>query len=172
MHTESDGIAGSLTEAVELPFRKATIVVNKRNVWNTVKSATIFLRRHVISKTGEFDENLGIGSPTGLGAGEETDYLLRVLSNGFHVVQNTDIRIIHPPIIKDFNQCRKVFSYTKGASYVFRKYHFPVYIFLYQLIRPLAGIVFFSVLFRNIRVKYYYHSLKGKLSGYFYPANR
>jgi glycosyltransferase involved in cell wall biosynthesis len=168
---ETDGVAGSLTETIELPFRKATYVVNKRNVWKTVKSATIFVRRHVISKTGDFDENLGIGSPNGLGAGEETDYLLRVLRHGFHVVQNTEIRVVHPPIIKDFAQYRKVFSYTKGASYVFRKYQFPVSVFLYQLVRPLVGIVFFSLLFQNTRVKYYYYSLKGKLSGYFYPAN-
>jgi glycosyltransferase involved in cell wall biosynthesis len=166
-----DGIAGSLIETVDLPIVNKAVGVNKRNIWRTVKSATVFLRKEVISRTGMFDENLGIGSPVGLGAGEETDYLLRALSKGFAIVQITSVRIIHPPIIKDYNQWRKVFSYTKGSSYVFKKYRFPVYIFLYQILRPVIGIVFFGLFLRSNRVKYYFYSLKGKVSGYFYQGS-
>ncbi|ANE50012.1 glycosyltransferase family 2 protein [Flavisolibacter tropicus] len=166
-HSNYSGISGSLTEDINLPIKESTAVINKKNIWETVKSATVFLRKDVITKTGLFDENLGVGSGTGLGAGEETDYLLRVINNGFSIVHITAIKIIHPPIITNYNQWAKVFSYTKGSSYVFRKHKFPIYIFLYQIIRPLIGIFLFGLLLQKSRVKYYYYSLKGKLSGYF-----
>jgi glycosyltransferase involved in cell wall biosynthesis len=164
-----DGIAGVLTESVALPIKPKIIPVSKKNIWKAIKSATVFLRKVVIKNTGFFDENLGIGSPAGLGAGEETDYLLRAVAKGFNVFQITTIKIIHPPIIRDFNQWRKVFSYTKGYSYLLKKYQFPSYIFLYQVVRPAIGIVFFGIFLQSSRVKYYYYSLKGKVSGYFYP---
>jgi glycosyltransferase involved in cell wall biosynthesis len=166
-NSDYNGISGSLTEDVNLPITSKNVAVNKKNIWKTVKSATIFLQKEVIKKTGLFDENLGIGSATGLGAGEETDYLLRVINNGFSIVHITTVRIIHPPIIKNYNQWLKVFNYTKGSSYVLRKYRFPVYIFLYQISRPVIGIFFFGLLLQRNRVKYYYYSLRGKLSGYF-----
>lgn len=167
-YPDVDGIAGSLTETLDIPIKERIVVVNKKNIWKTIKSATIFLRKDVIIKTGLFDENLGIGSPAGLGAGEETDYLLRAIDTGFSIVQITAAKIIHPPIIKDYSQWRKVFSYTKGSSYVLRKYRFPVYIFLYQIVRPIMGIVLFGLLLQRNRVRYYCYSLKGKINGYFY----
>jgi GT2 family glycosyltransferase len=170
-NSDYDGIAGRLIEAIDLPTKEKVVAVNKKNIWQTVKSATIFLRKEVVTTTGLFDENLGIGSPKGLGAGEETDYLLRAINSGFSIIQITAAKIIHPPIIKDYKQWRKVFSYTKGASYVLRKYKFPPYIFLYQIGRPIIGIVLFGMLLQNNRVKYYYYSLKGKVSGYFYSVN-
>ena len=44
-------------------------------------SFTIFLRRRVVERVGEFDETLGVGAGTPYGSCEESDYLIRAVKS-------------------------------------------------------------------------------------------
>ncbi len=54
----------------------------KRNVWNLVASAGVFLKRPLIERVGPFDERLGLGAGEHWSSGEETDYVIRALRVG------------------------------------------------------------------------------------------
>ena len=54
----------------------------------------MFLRREVV-RDYSFDESLGVGAGTPWGAGEETDYLLRLLEDGHRIFYDPAIAIWH-----------------------------------------------------------------------------
>lgn len=55
----------------------------------------LFLRAQVVEKIGKFDETLGPGAGTPWGAGEDTDYYLRIFRAGFKLYQSSDIFVVH-----------------------------------------------------------------------------
>jgi glycosyltransferase involved in cell wall biosynthesis len=63
---------------------RRTGVITPGNVWRRAISFSIFLRTSV-AVMHHFDETLGVGAETPWGAGEETDFLLRVIEAGNQV---------------------------------------------------------------------------------------
>ena len=65
------------------------------NAFRTTFSPSLFLRS-AVAKRQVFDVNLGVGSGTRYGSGEETDYILRILGNGSRGRFERKRYIIHP----------------------------------------------------------------------------
>lgn len=83
-------------------------------------SLSLILHREFAKEVGGFDERLGVG--TGLGCGEESDFLLRCLSLGANVRYTPNISVFHPAFDKnDVNNYEKVKKYSKGYAYVCMK---------------------------------------------------
>lgn len=133
-------------------------------------SYTIFLK---YVKSVSFDENIGVGSPYRLCSGEETDYLLGVMAAvGTEVYYEPGV-VVHHPIGKtgNFNNDRdKQYLYARGWGYVMRKHAYPVRIVLRSFIRPLGGIILYSLRQDWQKAMRSYFLLRGRLEGFFHKV--
>src|SRR5262249_9641648 len=68
--------------------------VARANIWRRAITFSIFLRAEV-AREFMFDETLGVGAGTPWGAGEETDYLLRMIEAGHVVHYDPSIAVWH-----------------------------------------------------------------------------
>lgn len=117
-----------------------------------------------------FDENIGIGSPYNLGAGEETDYLLTLMENfGYKVFYTTSLIVHHPVQEGVYNSSyllKKFYSYSRGSGFLMQKHQFPLSYKIKQFGRPFAGI-FINLLKGNVfRSKKSFFMFKGKIEGF------
>ncbi len=81
------------------PFAKYKGKFNKKSlplsmILHTCPSAALIIPTEAFQKCGKFDENLGVGSK--YGAGEETDFLLRAIHNGYTVIYIEELSLTHP----------------------------------------------------------------------------
>lgn len=145
--------------------------VNNSNAWNAGISFTIFCRKYIASDIGGFDEQLGVGSGTKYGSGEETDFLLRILSHGYSVKYHRDLEVGHPDKDKTLDYCilkNRAFSYACGEGYVLKKNQISVGTIMYHLFRPFCGILISLAKgdFNLAKIRYY--KLKGKIVGLYF----
>ena len=133
-------------------------------------SYTIFVR---FDKTVLFDEMLGVGSQKGLGAGEETDYILRLMEGrGFALEYDPSIIVHHPSFAPVINKktLDKIKSYSRGNGYLLRKHKFPATYVLKQFIRPMMGSIYYLLKGNPRRSQHSLNILVGRIQGYFYKG--
>jgi glycosyltransferase involved in cell wall biosynthesis len=141
--------------------------ITKYNVWNRAVSISIFLKRHIIEFTGNFDESLGAGSGTPWGSGEETDYLIRTLHHGFKIEFFPDIVVFHPDVnYREALLTNKPYRYNMGTAKVLRKHHYPFWFVVYRWIRLIGGIMKSWFQGDPDRARFIISSLAGNIRGY------
>lgn len=142
--------------------------VTRRNVWWRVASAALFLRRTVVDRVGDFDEQLGAGSGTAWGAGEELDYLLRALSAGFRVYYDPGVTVIHPEhrFRVDAAGLTRAYRYGAGVGRVVRKHDIPLGLAAYLLLRPGVGAVLALARGRTRQARYHWAGFRGRVAGW------
>lgn len=166
-----DGITGKFTNedgVMEGRWRTTESLLTKYNVWISAVSFSIFLNRRVVSLTGNFNESLGVGAGTPWGAGEETDYLLRSLKNGFKIRFLPDMIIFHPVKTARLDQASIIRQkkYEAGFAYVIRSNDYPFWYFPFICLRTTMGIslAFFKGDF--LRAKFKASSLIARINGW------
>ncbi len=116
-----------------------------------------------------FDEDMGVGSPYNIGAGEETDFLLTLMNkNNYKVFYDSDI-IIHHPTGNIYNKeiiLKRTYSYSRGSGYLLKKHKFPLKYKLKQFVRPLCGMIFYAITLRLFKSHKSFLILKGRIEGY------
>lgn len=136
-------------------------------------SYTIFFR---FEPSVLFDENMGVGSKYNLGAGEETDYMLRLIEQfDFHIYYDPNIIVHHPIRSGNHGQefyLNKAYSYARGEGYLMKKHRFSYLYYLKQFLRPLGGCLFFAFKFNRYRMKKSYLLLKGRIEGALFKVNK
>lgn len=148
-------------------FSKEAGQLNLYNVWKQGISFTIFLKKNVIDNIKGFDEELGVGANTAWGSGEETDYLIRSIKQGFNINYTPELKIIHPDPILDMNPktYQRAYSYGAGMGRVLKKNHYPLWFKSKMLFRPFAG-YFLSLIRFNFKKSYfYYRTFMGRARG-------
>jgi len=118
--------------------------INLINVQWIAVSYAIFLRKTVVDKVGLFDETLGVGADTLWGAGEENDYLIRAMKEGFRFYYFPFIYVHHLEPVRIYNtkSFQRAYKYGMGGGHIARK-HYPTHFFIYfGIIRSLGGIIF------------------------------
>ncbi len=131
-------------------------------------SYTIFLK---YVKSIPFDENIGVGSPYKLCSGEETDYLINVMSVVGTTVYYEPSVVVHHPLSNKGNFLNnevKQYQYARGWGYVLRKHKYPASVILKSFIRPLGGMLFSVIKIDKKGIIHSFYLLKGRLEGYFY----
>jgi hypothetical protein len=103
------GVAARLTGAVSIacgPYAPTVAEVDKARfpvaprmlgpevVMRAASSNNVFLRTEVVRKVGRFDERFGLGAS--YGAGEDSDYLLRALRQGYTGTYDPSLIVLHP----------------------------------------------------------------------------
>jgi hypothetical protein len=93
------------------------------NAFRTTFSPSLFFRNSEIVRQTQFDESLGIGNGSRFGAGEETDFVLKMLSSGRRGYLTRSFAIGHPrrDMLSGTVSDERAFSYGAGMGYVSRR---------------------------------------------------
>ena len=171
-HPDIDVLTGrSVDENGELSAGRSDAssgLVNFFNVWKRGRSISMFLKSAVITQVGDFDESLGVGAGTPWGAGEETDYLLRTLKNGFRIYYKANLTIYHPQPVKRYDEkaIARAYTYGAGIGRVLRKHRYPFWFVFYSFLRTSIGIVLAFAMGHFELARFRWASLKGRVRGW------
>jgi len=147
-------------------------LINQFNIWRRAVSYSIFLKKEVVKKVGDFDESLGVGAGTPWGSAEEIDYLLRALKWGYHLYYDPNVVIYHPQPVQcyDATAIARARFYGAGMGRVLRKHKYPFWVAFYEYLRS-AGGVFLSLTTGQLgKAKHHLAALVGKVSGWIAKA--
>ena len=142
--------------------------VTRANIFRRAISFSMFLRRNVAQQY-KFDETLGVGAGTPWGAGEETDYLLRVIEAGHIIFYEPSISIWHkgrngPYSAETYEKARR---YGMGMGRVLRKHHFPMWLLTSHIVRPLGGAMLSMASGNLSKARYHWSIFAGRTRGWF-----
>lgn len=98
-----------------------------------------FLSRESVMATGGFDVDLGPGPHARFASGEDTDYLMRMMSKGFALYRCPHVVVHHPePDMEDEYVQAKAHAYGRGRAYLLQKHHCGLDLKAMNLLYPLA----------------------------------
>jgi glycosyltransferase involved in cell wall biosynthesis len=118
---DRDGIESVSSHRAESGF------VDRRNVFESGNSNTVFVRSAVACDVGGFDETLGIGAATLFQSGEETDFLLRCLGKGYQPYYDRYFVVHHDQIALSAEQeARRALTYSSGYGRVLRLHRYGI----------------------------------------------
>ena len=100
-------------------------------------SITLFMRREAVVRVGGFDERLGVGQF--YGAGEETDLILRLLTDGVEIMRLSSARVHHAfsTAIYDVNW-RRTLARERGTGALYAKHRLSLRVRLRGFVAPMA----------------------------------
>jgi len=162
-----DGVSGSILTEDGKPiirWKRRDCKVNKYNVWFTVLSASLFIKRNIVDIVGYFDENLGLPES----AGEETDYVIRALEKGATIFYFPNIVVRHRKFITVYDQRsqNEVYKRARGIGTVLRKHQYPLWYLGYWQLRSLGRMVVSLAQFNFPRMLNSLMVFKGRLEGW------
>lgn len=142
--------------------------VTRSNFMRTTICSTLFLRRDLLDVVGPFDESIGVGSPYGIGAGEESDLVLRVLASGGSIAYRPDITVFQDDdraeITGEFVD--KMLRYGVGNGHLWRRHGLSRGQLAYYSARKLAGAGVRAVSGRPILARADVAYLRGTVAGW------
>jgi glycosyltransferase involved in cell wall biosynthesis len=146
--------------------------IDRYNVWRRAISFSFFLRRDVLPAVGEFAAELGVGSGTRWGSGEETDYLLRALDAGFRIHYEPELFVYHesPAPGSSRSDWRNAYLRGLGAGNVLRRHKYPTWFVGYRVAQLLGGSLAFVALGRPAKARYYLAMALGRAAGWLAPS--
>jgi glycosyltransferase involved in cell wall biosynthesis len=115
--------------------------VTRKSVWHSAISSTIFMRRKVVESVGLFNEDIGVGCSSRYQSGEETEYLLRAMRNGFRIWYEPSLTVHHPNLHSIERLREKTYPYALGAGYVLRIHGYSWVDFAEYVVRSVGGAV-------------------------------
>jgi glycosyltransferase involved in cell wall biosynthesis len=134
------------------------LTVDRYNVWTCATSYTIFLRADAVNHAGQFNEALGVGSGTRWGAGEEVNFLLRIIQASMYVRYDPNLRIFHPEplMVMDDKAFSRARLYNRGFGRVLGLSGYPSYFVFYLIFRSMAGgmVSLFKLDFKRARYRW------------------
>ncbi|ARN73024.1 glycosyltransferase family 2 protein [Oceanicoccus sagamiensis] len=141
--------------------------LSKFTIWGKVPSICLFLRYSATLEIGKFDEQLGVGSGTLWGAGEDSDYVLRSLHKGHRWKRAPSITVYHADNIQrtDVKGKARVRSYSRGLGRVLSKHKMPLWSVIGSLILSLLRILKALLLIDFQGYRWQTQALLGKIEG-------
>lgn len=138
--------------------------ITESNVWRCGVSISIFVKRKAVGNI-RFDEELGVGSGTVYGSGEETDFLLNLIHAGRHLDYCPHLVVNHPVFVGPWTM-KRGYLYGNGMGRVLYKHHYSIFRMLYsaglQIIRAGAALLMLNL----PRMIFHFSMAYGRFSGY------
>ncbi len=164
-----DGVTGRTTDADGRSSGRWSTEpgrLERDTVWNRANSASTFLRRQVVERVGEFDEQLGLGSGSKWSSGEEIDYLVRALDSGARIEFDPSLNVLHELRTFTTEELRAVGRRDGGSvGYILRKHRYPPRVVARMLVRPVGGTVVSLARFDVARARFHAATLRGRVAG-------
>lgn len=127
-------IGGIIGQVIDASNKPETVY----SVFKNAPSWTIFFRSKAMNQIGFFDEQLGIGAPTLWQSGEETDFVLRGLSQNMLALRTQTVRVGHPTVnVADHSHADKWVGYGRGRMQILWKHNFPLWFKWANVLYPL-----------------------------------
>lgn len=166
-----DGVSGIVKDLegiapVASRWASSPGTITAKNHWTRLVSISLFFRRHVVVSVGSFDESLGVGSGSPFGSGEESDFVLNALKQGFKLWFEPAIVLLHPKPVMHYTELdqKRAKSYGMGLGRVLRKHRASP---LTHWVRPLGGSLLFALTGNGARARYHWNVFEGRVRGYF-----
>ncbi|MHB8635069.1 MAG: glycosyltransferase family 2 protein [Fimbriimonadaceae bacterium] len=142
--------------------------ITRRNIWRRAISIGVFLKADAARAVGGFDEGLGAGSGTAFGAGEETDYLLRILATGRRIYFEPSLFALHPALSRGESEAdiRRAYNYGMGLGLVLRRHRYSLAFAATGWLRSAAGMALASLKMQRTRARFYRAAMLGKFGGW------
>lgn len=168
---EVDGISGRATDesgSFDARFDQMAGLLEIPNVWRRTSSFSIFVRRRVFESIGGFDEELGVGSGTVWGGGEDIEYALRAVRRGLKIYYDPALVVFHPHALASGyrEMSGRAYSYGAGIGRVWQKHDYPVRLVAYSLLRPAGGAALALLSARPDKARYHWNGFRGRLRGW------
>jgi glycosyltransferase involved in cell wall biosynthesis len=150
-------------------FDKFAGMINRGNLFRRATAAAMFLRAGVVQDVGLFDESMGAGAETPRRAGEEMDYLLRGLRQGWLLSYDPGLCVYHEPSVREHGQksWMRARDYGHGFGYLLKKHQYPLWFKLYMILRAVGGFSLSLARCDFARARYYLCSSMGRAAGCF-----
>jgi glycosyltransferase involved in cell wall biosynthesis len=142
--------------------------IGRYSVWRRAISFGIFLRSSAVDAVGGFSEDLGQGSGTRWGSGEESDFLLRVLDRGYQIRYEPSLYVHHesPEPSSSPQDRRKAYEYGLGQGRVLRLHRYPVWFVVFRVLQLLGASALLALRTRLGLAQYYFAMAKGRARGW------
>ncbi len=149
-------------------YLKQSQPICRRNIWRVGNSNTIFVRARGDLR---FDESLGVGSSTQFQSGEETDFLLRLLSDGAHMHFDPSLLVHHDQINirEDRDGVGRARRYAPGQGRVLRLHRYGPHGALWVIARPMARACIAAMSGDMPLARYKFAWSQGVAAGYLAP---
>ncbi len=143
-------------------------ILTRYNLFRRSFSNTIFLRSVAAGLTGDFDESIGLGAGTPWVWGEEHEYMIRVLANGFAVSYFPNLYVIHTdkPLHSDAAGITRKYDESMAFMRMLRTYKYPLWFAAYMVVRSSGGAVLSLLRGDLARMRSYHAGLRGKVRGW------
>lgn len=170
-HSEWAGLSVCMRDARGKPsgmlWDRSAGPIGRYSIWRRAISIGIFLRASVVMAAGGFAEDLGQGSGTHWGSGEESDYLLRVIETGWRVQYEPSLYVHHEsPEPTTSAESRKAYGYGLGHGRVLRAHHYPVWFVAFRVAQLLLGSAVFVLTGRPAKARFYCAMALGRALGW------
>ena len=142
--------------------------IGRYSIWRRAISFGIFLRSSAVDAVGGFSEELGQGSGTPWGSGEESDFLLRVVAAGYDVHYEPSLHVTHesPQPTTGPEDRRKAYLYGLGHGRVLRMHGYPPWFVAVRVVQLLVGAAMFACTARLALARYYFAMALGRANGW------
>ena len=141
--------------------------ITKHRVFRQAISYGLFFRASLIREVGAFDESLGIGSKSRWQSGEETDYVLRALAQGFRIFYCPSLFCLHAHVGKDEENLKKQVNYAAGGGRIVRLHSFSWMFRLRFFSAPFLRAILSLVRFAPRLSKWQFHVGLARWRGFF-----
>jgi glycosyltransferase involved in cell wall biosynthesis len=132
----------------------------------STSSATLFLTSESLDTVNGFDEELGLGSGTDWGGGDDIDIVVRCLKSGFKICHKPTLKVYHPDPRRGYNDVSRGFFYGAGMGRVLRKHDYPSWFVVYHLLRSLGAAGLDLVCGQMRKARYHKAVFRGKFAGW------
>ena len=142
--------------------------IDRFNIWRRAISYSVFLRKTVVDGVGAFNEELGPGSGTPWGSGDEADFLLRALAAGFSLRFEPALQVEHESPRPPFSRSAyaKAYSYGVGNGRVLRDHGYPWWFAAYRILQLAGGALLFLGTGRVSYARFYAAMAAGRARGW------
>ena len=143
MHPDTDALFTGMRTAdhklIAPKWSPGPCLCTKKNVLSCVAAVTAFLRRKVVATVGFFNENIGPGSGSRYGSGEDLDYFVRPLELGFRLRYEPSLTVFHPELQSIERLRLKTYAYALGVGFVLRAHGYSWWDLSAVLVRSFGG---------------------------------
>lgn len=170
-HPQWDGLTGRSADEVGTDsngkFDKRSGAIDKYNAWRRGAAYNMFVRARNM-RGARFDEEMGPGSGTEWGAGDETDFLLQLVGRGASLFYDTDLVVFHPqPVTCDDKPAmHRAYTYACGASHAVKKHRYSTSFRVVWILRSVARLAVNPIKRKKVYgPRYRWNVFKGKIKG-------
>ena len=122
-----------------------------------------FYTAPMVKAVGDFDVDLCSGGKWG--SGEETDFAIRCLRQGFPILFKPDILVYHPLVVAETMEVKKLKKYSIGFGVLCRKQGLHGLLFR-KTIKQFLGFAVFMLLLNYKKARVHWTIATGRLEGF------